>query len=320
MDEMHHTPEIATQTELERRFNLREQYDRQKKFLVDLQLVDLLTSGEMGIVDLDGVERPMPSYESVRDRLEADKETYLAKAEQGFTRLQLTPFGLPIQELAARYRELLKQKKTDGNLLSQTGEPLDLNLDQPLSLWENFLEQDDPTTGDSLVYGVTEFSTDNHGGTTKRQILADQTTSGDPWAGWDVDIKEANPIIPRQGTNEVVGGRKRWETNQMPIEYLQRLQDAKRAVANPEAMRQELLEKLRNPAAADAKLTELLSYANEDGETIERVLLEEFDMKRSGINNVIRCPECRVEFDYDEEIHQGRRPECSYLIYEGTAL
>ena len=266
------TPERAAPTEIERRFNLREQYDHQKQCLIDNQLIQLMISkefrGQYGIVDLDGVERPIPSYESVRDRLEADKETYLAKAEQGFTRLQLTPFGLSIQELATRYRELLKQKKAEGKLLSQTGESLDLDTNQPLWLWENFLEQDDPATGDGLVYGATEFSTDQHGGKTKRQILAEQTTSGDPWAGWDVDLKEVSTVIPRQGTNEMVGGRKRLEANQTPIEYLKLLQDAKRAAANPEAMRQELSTQLRDLAAVEAKLAELLGYANEDGETI----------------------------------------------------
>lgn len=269
MSETGFTPELAASTELERRFNLREQYEQQKRFLMDSGLAQLLpSSGEVGILDIDGVERPIPSYESVRERLEADKETYLAKAEQGFTRLQLTPFGLPINDFVTRYSVLLKQRKAEGKLLSQTGEPLKLDTDAPVWIVEEFLEQDDPAAGDGIVYNVTQFSTDNHGGQTKRQILADQATSSDPWTGWEVDLKESTPIIPRQGANEVIGGRKRWETNQTPIEYLGLLQDAKRAAANPDAMRQELAQFL-DPAAVEMKLTELLSYAGEAGETIE---------------------------------------------------
>ena len=71
MHEGRFTPEVAREeSELERTLNLREQYDRERRSLIETGLVEELRPGEFGIIDLDGVERPMPTYESLRDTLE----------------------------------------------------------------------------------------------------------------------------------------------------------------------------------------------------------------------------------------------------------
>ena len=101
LSERAHVPELSP---------LQKEYARCTRTLSKTGMVSLLPHAEaLGIIGIDGKEYPVPSAEEVQDIFDRNKELIDRKASQGFTRLQLTPFGAPLSVLADRVkREILK--------------------------------------------------------------------------------------------------------------------------------------------------------------------------------------------------------------------
>ncbi len=205
------------------------QYESQIKTLDALGLLQILPeSGEYGILDISGTERPVPELDDIKQAVLKNKEFYHQKWEQGFTELEMTPFGLPLSTLVARGRETILKHHKEGRLFqtkknqadqSEALVPLDLDTDQPLFVWEKLNEADELGT---MVYDPKQFTGENHGGRTKRDILKEQEAS--PFPGFLVSFQEKSVNIPRQGKGRTVGGRIQLEANQTPSEYLKKLQ------------------------------------------------------------------------------------------------
>jgi len=87
------------ETELEEKLELREQYESQKEILEKAGILERLSTGETGIVDINNKECPIPSYEEITEKISQNQEIIERKAEQGFVRLQLTPFGMKLDNL-----------------------------------------------------------------------------------------------------------------------------------------------------------------------------------------------------------------------------
>ena len=217
---------------LETEFN--EQYESQVKILQRLGLVNLLPDAEkMGIVGIDGKEYPVPSKEDIIREIKSNPEKYETKMRQGFTKIQLTPFAVPLEELAMALERVLLDHYKRGKLLAtkekptDPDEPLELGPEGPLFKWNGWIEPNDTegqrgadVTG-KCVYHVTNFDKGNHGGQTKTEIL--KTQAGLPFAGWEVKLLGSSPNIPREGKGKTVGGRKQLETNKTSEDYLKLL-------------------------------------------------------------------------------------------------
>ena len=212
---------------------LEQQYRQAAQALDRLGLLEVLPeSGEKGIMGIDGKEYPIPSLDSIKTRIKEKREVYQTKFNQGFTELQLTPFGLPLEMLAAKLEEQIVKHHREGKLLATKSSPTDpnktLELDtrQPLYVWDKWIDKTKPlgehgsdVSGD-CVYHPHSFSQTEHGGQTKQQLLDIQRQTKDPFAGWEVKILEASPNIPREGKGRMVGKRKQLEINKTPEQYL----------------------------------------------------------------------------------------------------
>jgi hypothetical protein len=199
--------------------SIQEQWNAQIKVLTDLGIVGTLPPDGFGML-VDNIEYPVPDYHEILERIEANREMLSLKAEQGFTKILLTPFGYSMEDLIAKYKETIREKATqrkDGKLLATGGNP-----DNPTDLLE--VDMNAPVyntseyTDGSMVYGVKEFSA-NHQGKTKQELLA-----LDPANAWSIDLIEDMPNIPRAGQGQEVGGRHQLEAGKSPNEYLQTLQ------------------------------------------------------------------------------------------------
>jgi len=199
---------------------LKKQYESQKQILEKVGLLEKLSSGELGIKAIDNQEYAFPKLEEIRARMKKNKEVLKTKTAQGFQKLLIVPWGMKLDDLIAKYKQVILKHYQQGKLLatkekpSDPDEPLDLNEEEPVWVWNQYENAD---LEGKLIYYPQEFS-DNHHGKTKKQIL-DQTKQG-----FNVLLIEDLPNIPRQGKGKTIQGRKQWEANKTPQEYLKALQ------------------------------------------------------------------------------------------------
>ena len=199
---------------------LKKQYESQKQILEKVGLLEKLSSGELGIKGIDNQEYAFPSFQEITKRLREKREIIKTKTAQGFQKLLIVPWGMKLDDLIAKYQQVILKHYQQGKLLatkekpSDPDEPLDLNEEEPVWVWNQYENAD---LEGKLIYYPQEFS-DNHHGKTKKQIL-DQTKQG-----FNVLLIEDLPNIPRQGKGKTIQGRKQWEANKTPQEYLKALQ------------------------------------------------------------------------------------------------
>ncbi len=195
--------------------NLKEQYLANQELLVKKGLIEMLSTGDLGIKAINGKENPLPSLEQIKERLEANKELIEKKAKQGFTQLLIVPFGLPVKQLMDTYSNTIKEHKANGTLKGANGDDLELDQDMPLWVWDKYTEDKGADIEGKLVYYPKEFDKNNHQGKSKGELLAK-----DPNLAFNILLVHQNPLIPRKGQGRTTGDRPELEAGQSAREYL----------------------------------------------------------------------------------------------------
>ncbi len=209
--------------------DIEKQYESQVKVLTASNLLETLSSGELGIKGVDGKEYPLPKFEEVLERLKNSEHKDLLdkKAEQGFTKLQLTPFALPLDAIIDKYKQvMLDIHQNQGGIKATDGTILELNEDDPIHIWDKLPQCDNPKTpkGKQMEYGVKTYDADTkkkRGGQYKSELLQDPTNA------WQISLIEDLPDLPAEGQGQTKGNRKQLEANKTPKQYLQDFQTKK---------------------------------------------------------------------------------------------
>lgn len=205
---------IHTETiELAEKLELKHQWEEQVRTLNETGIIELLPkSQDIGIVDINGKEQPIPTYEQILESLNTkeQREAIEQKTEQGFTKLLMVPMGLPIPVIIDRYRRLIKKKYEEGNLKSTDNEKLELNEEEPIYLEDTFKE---PDIDNQLIYFPEQFTPDHRG--KAKQELINQKQS------WQVMLIEDMPDISAEDEGKTIKNRKQLEANQSPEQYLE---------------------------------------------------------------------------------------------------
>lgn len=198
---------------------LKEQYESQRAILIKAGILEKLSSGELGIKAIDGKESAFPSYHEITGRMRENQEILKSKTEQGFNQLLIVPFGMKLDDLIEKYRQVILKHHREGKLLatkeksSDPNEPLELDEKEPVWVWDPYQDAD---RNETLVYFPKEFSK-NHQGKTKQEILQ-QTKQG-----FNILLLENLPNIPRQGKGKEIKARKQLEAGKTPNQYLKAL-------------------------------------------------------------------------------------------------
>lgn len=128
-----------------------EVYKSQVEIFHRVGLLELLPeSGEMGIRGIDGKEYPIPSKDKIREEILSNREKYEAKMKQGFTQIQFTPFGVPLEKLTTILEQRILSHYKEGKLLATKDNPtdpdvkLELDTNQPLFKWDGWLDSNAP--------------------------------------------------------------------------------------------------------------------------------------------------------------------------------
>ncbi|MBI2633258.1 MAG: hypothetical protein HYW78_02600, partial [Parcubacteria group bacterium] len=198
---------------------LKEQYENQKSILQRLNILQKVSNGSESIRGIDGTEYPFPLYAEISRGMQKSREWLKTKTEQGFTQLLIVPFGLPLDDLIEKYKQVILQHHQDRKLFAtkenptDPDEPLELEESQPIWVWDKYINAD---KDGKIVYFPKEFSS-HHQGKTKKEVLQEH-------GGWNVLLLENLPNIPRQGKGAEIKGRKQLEAGKTPNDYLKTLQ------------------------------------------------------------------------------------------------
>ncbi|TAK95099.1 hypothetical protein EPO05_05115 [Patescibacteria group bacterium] len=159
---------------------LMKDYVSQLRILEKNKLLERLSSGEIGIKDLDGKEHVFPSFADIKRQLAKNREILRPKMEQGFTKLQITPFGLPFQDIIKSLSESILRHHKEGKIFSpmsdladSNGQLIPLNVNRSDPIWTLITLYRVDEMGE-MVYFPERFEPVVHGGKTKRQVLARQ--------------------------------------------------------------------------------------------------------------------------------------------------
>ena len=206
---------------------LPKQYTEKAKILNELGLLEILPEAkDIGIVAIDGKEYPMPEQEDIERIFRENKEVFKKKMEQGFTEMEIVPFGLPLERLIKTAEKAILNHHKEGKLFSNRNNPedeseelvpLEVDENHPLYFWDGYNNAD---INGEMVYFPLSFDKDpeKHRGKTKDQIIKETKQ------GFQIILREKNLNIPRAGKGETIGGRKQIEASQTPHEYLKKIQ------------------------------------------------------------------------------------------------
>jgi hypothetical protein len=228
-----YSPKVETDQspELSELLQLKEQYLAQVKVLYRSGLLENLLptpdhpKPELGIIGINGQEYALPSYEDVVSRLQdPEKRAFFEKkAEQGFTKLLMVPFGLPLNTIIERYRAILLKTHKESGIKATDGSTLDLDEDDPLYVLDELKQSDNPNTpkNKQMEYYVKTYdgtTKEQRGGQYKSEILKDN-----PDNAWQILLVEDLPDLPAPGQGQTIKGRKQIEANESPQDYLKAL-------------------------------------------------------------------------------------------------
>ena len=179
----------------------------------------------MGIRGVDGKEYPLPTYQEFLYRFKDPETRKLLekKVKQGFTKLQIVPFAMPLSVLLDRYKDVILKTHRKSGIKSTNGTKLELDTDDPLYVLEDLVQCDNPNTDKSkqIEYGVKTYDADTkeaRGGKHKSELLQDVDNA------WQLLLIESNPDLPAVDRGQTISGRKQIEAGQTPKDYLKLLQ------------------------------------------------------------------------------------------------
>jgi hypothetical protein len=216
-----HESSISPETlELAEKLHLQEQWEEQVRTLNETGILELLPkSQDIGIVDINGKEQPIPTFEQILKSLDTEeqREILKEKLEQGFTKLLMVPIGLPISIIIDRYKRLLIKKHEQGELKGTDNSKLDLDEKEPIYLENPLSDQD---IDSKLIYFPKQFDQKDHQGQTKQELISQGNN-------WQVILVEDSADIPAENKGKTIKARKQLEANQSSERYLKTIQEDK---------------------------------------------------------------------------------------------
>jgi hypothetical protein len=212
-------------SELFQKLDIDAQYNQRYESLKSAGILEDLSNKDKGIIGIDRKEYPIPTLDQVKAMI-AEKEAVLApKIEQGFTKIILVPFAMPLDTQIDRYKETILKHHRQGTLLATNGDKLDLDKNNPVWVWDKYKSAD---INGNLVYYPEQLNQANHNGKTKQEIINSELSIN----GWQIKLIEDLPDLPASappgGTTagkpaETINGRKQLEAGQSPKEYLNKM-------------------------------------------------------------------------------------------------
>ena len=218
-----------------------EQYETQKAIYEKIGLLEK-REGILGMEGIDGKWYTFPSLKEVNRHFYEQREMLDIKTDQGFIKLLIVPFGMSLEKFIVTMEKTIHSRnvemedpKNPGKMIQDTKnirlfatKKKATDPDERLYLIHGAVQwpKDSYLTADTdgtLVYFPVVFDTDPkiHQGKTKAELLKNTGQ------GFQLLLIEANPNIPSEGTDEIIGTkqpRKRLAAGDAAEVYLKILQ------------------------------------------------------------------------------------------------
>lgn len=209
-----------------------QQYAEQLDILKRVGVLTPLSTGEEGIVGIDGKEYPPPTAEAIAEYMLKNPELYSRKISQGFTQLLLVPFARPVrkqlnvlhntiedhfvpegeEDSAVRIHRGIRSPSLQTRLFDSLGRGLGID-GSPIKL--NALDKEGSSifhqenVEDYMLYEPVQDETNvvdlTYTGRHKKDILADSAVT--PFPGWRVVWVENFQNVPAPGEEKTIHDR-----------------------------------------------------------------------------------------------------------------
>ncbi|MCX6780676.1 MAG: hypothetical protein NT003_01000 [Candidatus Magasanikbacteria bacterium] len=204
---------------------LGEQFDEQIEMLFELGLLQGKEGGEYWISAVDKKSYTAPTKEAIRAYFSAPERADFIKEKiaQGFTKLQITPFGTSLIYIEQIFNDVLQRQYEQGELYVDH-HPIRFTEDGPPSVWtEPDLSNADVTR--NIFYYPELADTSSHEvqeARAKFEILQD---TAQPFPGFNVLLLQKERALQPEGYGVETRKRPPLPVGKSPIEYLKMLQD-----------------------------------------------------------------------------------------------
>jgi hypothetical protein len=201
-------------------FSVEEQYFRCRSNLESTGIIKQLPlSKSRGVIGIDSKEYPIPTADQVSKVFELNYRLVKLKTRQGFDRLELVPFAMPIRAMAEILAKEIICRGETGQIYKTSQTPNDLqtktrvNKEKHVWFWQTLLDGID---NDALVYFPSSYTVNNIG-KSKLEIISDPHVCA--FLGWSIGLTESYTFLPKQGDGKTIADRKQLEYGFSPNEY-----------------------------------------------------------------------------------------------------
>jgi hypothetical protein len=208
-------------------------YSRYIRTFERIGIARTLSDKQLGVIGADGREYPLPKQEQIIEIFKQNKDLIDEKKRQGFTKLLIVPYALPISTLIDITNAVILSHKIKEKLFQTKLNPQDPDESikndgfNPNWMMDN-LEQKD---FDSMIYLPSFFSRD-HKGKTKQEVINDPKICAFP--GWSIGLIENTPLLPGNREGKIIERRQQLETDLTPNDYLRNIKRQKESGWTPE--------------------------------------------------------------------------------------
>ena len=189
-------------------------YTSQIKSLQEINFLET-KDNKLGLTAIDNNFYEVPTEEAIKNHF-LSIPNIKQKIDQGFTRLLIVPFGSSLDSLREKTSNLILKHKKENNLLAEDGSNLELNEEEPLYAFNDYINAD---KSGELLYFLERVGAENDYGKTKKDILF-ESSSASPFPGYTILLIQENLSIPREGKGMVQAGRDQLEAGKSPDDYV----------------------------------------------------------------------------------------------------
>ncbi len=197
---------------------LPKQYKKNTEILDELGLLEN-SKGERAIKSVDGKTYSYPTVENIQKYFESMPNIEMKHA-QGFNRLLIVPFGLPIEKIGEAVSKNLIHGIRSGRYLTANGESFRGDADEDMIMIARSI-LGERGWGD-LKYYPDSFDQKKDSGKTKLEILGGGS-SVQPFPGFHVLLLPETIEMPKEGEGKTVAGRKQFECGMSAEDVLESL-------------------------------------------------------------------------------------------------
>ncbi len=170
---------------------------------------------DLGFTAIDEKFYKIPSQESIVTYFSSIPDIK-RKTDQGFTRLLIVPFGMPLDTLTEKTQTFFEERRKAGRIFAPNGSKVTIPRAANVIYAEDYFDAD---RKGSLVY-YPQLSSGAFIGSTKAQVLSGASDQL-PFPGYHVLLIHENQVIPEAGKGVTLGGRLDLEAGMSAEDYLE---------------------------------------------------------------------------------------------------